>query len=64
MGRRKAHATYHASHGVDETTGLTFAMDLTPLVTDPDPDPAAYTAAYIERFAADVATRIAKLQAP
>lgn len=64
MGRRRAHATYHASHDTDTVQGLTFAMDLTPLVTDPDPDPAAYTAAYIERFAADVATRIAKLQAP
>ncbi|MCL6614772.1 MAG: PIG-L family deacetylase, partial [Firmicutes bacterium] len=31
MGRRRAHATYHATHGVDEATGLTFAMDLTPL---------------------------------
>ena len=32
MGRRRAHATYYASHGTDVAEGLTFAMDLTPLV--------------------------------
>ncbi|HOJ22754.1 MAG TPA: PIG-L family deacetylase, partial [Armatimonadota bacterium] len=31
LGRRRAHATYHASHGTDDTTQLNFAMDLTPL---------------------------------
>ena len=35
MGRRRAHATYHASHEGDVTTGTNFAMDLTPLVADP-----------------------------
>ena len=34
-GRRRAHATYHESHGRDVATGLTFAMDLTPLIQDP-----------------------------
>ena len=32
MGRRRAHATYFASHGVDESTSLTFAtMHLAPI---------------------------------
>ena len=34
-GRRLAHATYFASHGTDEESALSFAMDLTPLVEDP-----------------------------
>ena len=32
MGRRRANATYLASHGVDESTSLIFGMDLTPLM--------------------------------
>lgn len=61
-GRRRAHATYHASHGVDDTQGLTFAMDLTPLLTQPELDPADYAAGFTRRFADDVAGRIAKLR--
>ncbi len=60
MGRRRAHATYHASHGVDSCEGMTFAMDLTPLVADDAPDTSAFVADYIERFRQDVADRIAK----
>jgi hypothetical protein len=39
LGRRRAHATYQATHEVDISTGMIFAMDLTPLVwCDPRPD--------------------------
>ncbi len=62
LGRRRAHATYHASHDVDVTTGLTFAMDLTPLVEDDARDPVEYAREHIERFAADVTQRIARLR--
>lgn len=61
MGRRKAHATYFASHGVDTATGLIFAMDLTPLMADASIDPAAYVQSYIDRFANDVSNRLRKL---
>ena len=61
MGRRRAHATYHASHGVDESQGLTFAMDLTPLVKDESLDPAAYVQSLIDRFADEVSSRLKKL---
>ena len=61
MGRRKAHATYHASHGTDETTGLNFAMDLTPLIVDGTVDPADYVKGYIDRFAQEVSERLARL---
>lgn len=58
MGRRRANATYFASHGVDAATGLTFAMDLSPLVADPSLDVARYVAGYIERFGEAVARLI------
>jgi LmbE family N-acetylglucosaminyl deacetylase len=39
MGRRRANATYFESHGVDETAGLSFAMDMTPLIIDANKNP-------------------------
>jgi LmbE family N-acetylglucosaminyl deacetylase len=62
MGRRKAHATYFASHGTDVTTGLSFGMDLTPLMADPVLDPSSYVQGYIQRFAQEVADRVGKLR--
>jgi LmbE family N-acetylglucosaminyl deacetylase len=61
MGRRKAHATYYASHGVDATTGLTFGMDLTPLIQEPSLSIADFTQRFIDRFAAEIAGRLKKL---
>jgi LmbE family N-acetylglucosaminyl deacetylase len=58
MGRRRAHATYHASHETDVTTGLTFAMDLTPLIEDVTRDISTYVQSFIDRFAQDVIQRI------
>lgn len=57
-GRRLAHATYYASHGTDEETALTFAMDLTPLVDDPSLSIADYVLGSIDRFRADVQHRL------
>ncbi|MEG1442338.1 MAG: PIG-L family deacetylase, partial [Oscillospiraceae bacterium] len=36
VGRRLANATFGQSHGVDETTGVIYGMDLTPLIDDPN----------------------------
>ena len=62
-GRRRAHATYSASHGTDEATSLTYALDMTPLVLDVSLDPWDHVARHIERFSADVKSRLRKLQA-
>ncbi|MCC6153763.1 MAG: PIG-L family deacetylase [Candidatus Hydrogenedentes bacterium] len=62
MGRRRAHATYHTSHATDKTTGITFGMDLTPLIADDDKDVADYAQELIRRFASDVAVRIGQLR--
>ncbi len=54
LGRRRAHATYAESHGVDITTSMIFAMDLTPLIEDDELDPRDHVQAHIDRFAAEV----------
>ncbi len=61
LGRRKANATYAESHGVDTYQGLSYAMDLTPLLQDTSLDVNAFVQSYIQRFANDVAERILRL---
>ena len=58
MGRRRAHATYFESHGVDLATGLTYAMDLTPLIVQTDLQIASFVQDAIQRFAQDVTDRL------
>ncbi len=60
MGRRRANATFFDSHATDDATAIAFAMDLLPLVNDGTIDIIDWTLAHIERFAADVRSRLAK----
>ena len=60
LGRRRANATFFASHGVDESEGLIFGIDLTPLVEDDSICPIDYINGYIDRFAAEVRDRVKK----
>jgi LmbE family N-acetylglucosaminyl deacetylase len=62
MGRRRANATYYASHETDVATGMIFALDLTPLIQDPVEDLQTYVRTFIDRFAREVTGRIARLQ--
>jgi len=62
MGRRRAHATYHESHGTDVATGLSLAMDLTPLIADPARSVQGYVEGFTRRFAQEVLARLARLQ--
>lgn len=59
-GRRRANATYFASHGVDNTTQLNFAMDLTPLIKDTSIDIVEYVDGYIKRFQSEIKDRVSK----
>ncbi len=61
MGRRKANATYSESHGVDQTLGLSYGMNLTPLIQDDKLDPKTFILAQIQKFADDVAARVNKM---
>jgi LmbE family N-acetylglucosaminyl deacetylase len=62
LGRQRANATYHNPHQVDETTGTTFAMDLTPLIQEPGRSVEAYVQEFIARFARDVAAQLERMQ--
>ena len=61
LARRKANATYFASHDVDDATGMSYAMDLTPLITNPALDIHEYIQSYIDRFAGEVKKMITKM---
>ncbi|MBI4911196.1 MAG: PIG-L family deacetylase [Acidobacteria bacterium] len=61
LGRRRAHATFHESHETDAATGLTFAMDLSPLIHHDGLDPKAFVLELIGRFSMDVAGRLERL---
>jgi LmbE family N-acetylglucosaminyl deacetylase len=58
IGRRRANATYYASHGTDIATGLIYAMDLTPLIQDTARDIRGYVEGFLDRFAQDVYQRM------
>ena len=58
MGRRRAHATFLESHGVDQAEMLTFAMDLTPLLLDPCLTIVAYVESLMVEFGMDVKGRL------
>lgn len=58
IGRRAANATFSASHSTDQSTALTWAIDLTPLLDDPRLSLEEYTLAAIDRFRHDVQKRI------
>lgn len=60
-GRRLANATYFDSHASDEETAVTFAIDLTPLVKNPDLSLSEFTLRFIDRFRNDVEQRIERL---
>ena len=57
-GRRLAHATFNTAHATDRMAGITWAMDLTPLVADAALDVETYTLGYLDRLRADIAGRI------
>jgi LmbE family N-acetylglucosaminyl deacetylase len=61
LGRRRANATYFESHGVDVSTGMSYAMDLTPLIQNDEMDPADFVLNHIRNFSKDVKDRLARL---
>jgi len=61
MGRRRANATYSETHGVDITEGLSYAMDLTPLIHDTSMDIPLFVREHIQRFAQDITGRLRRV---
>ena len=62
QGRRAGNATYYTSHGTDKAAALSFAMDLTPLITDKKLDISEYVLGYIDRFREDVRRKLLAVQ--
>jgi LmbE family N-acetylglucosaminyl deacetylase len=58
LGRRAANATFHTSHASDRFAGITWAVDLTPLLRDPLLSPGRFAGELIERLHRDVEGRI------
>jgi len=61
MGRRRANATYFESHGVDNTTGLSYGMDMTALIQNPNLAVADFVQSFIQHFAQDVVGRLGRV---
>lgn len=59
-GRRLANATYFDAFETDSCDALSWAIDLTPLVTNPELSVEEYTIGYIARFGEDVRQRLRK----
>jgi LmbE family N-acetylglucosaminyl deacetylase len=62
IGRRRAHATFGHSHRTDEHRSATLAMDLTPLIHEPNLGPDDLVLDAIERLRSDVLERINRLR--
>ncbi len=60
MGRRMANATFYESHAADTCEALSWAMDLTPLVTGEAEDVVAYTMTFVDRLRDDIVARLEK----
>ena len=60
-GRRLANATYSASHTVDESDALSYAIDLTPLIEDESLSILEYIKGYIRSFEEDVTSKLNKV---
>ena len=62
IGRRLANATYYQSHQIDQATRMTYAMDLTPLIENPEWSIRDFMNQYIQDFAGDVRKRLERLR--
>lgn len=54
LGRRVANATFFASHATDSATGLSFGMDMTPLLLEKNLDPVDFVKGFLTDFQASV----------
>lgn len=62
VGRQMANATYYQSHQTDQTSRMTYAMDLTPLIEDPELSIPEFINQHIQNFAGNVRKRLEYLR--
>jgi len=58
LGRKRANATYFASHATDDFTAAEYALDITELMNNESLNPVDFISKYIEMFKNDVNKRI------
>lgn len=63
LGRRAANATFHTSHATDRMQGITWAMDLTPLVQNETLSPLDFVQKHVERLRSDITERLRQMGA-
>jgi len=61
LGRKKANATYFASHATDDYDAAEYALDITELMNDETLTPYDFVMKHIQNFINDVGTRLGKL---
>ena len=62
LGRQRAHATFSDSRAADPADALSFAMDLTPLLSENAASPETLVSELIARFQRDVLARLARVK--
>jgi len=60
LGRKRANATYFASHATDDFSSAEYALDITELVNDESLTPSDFINRYIDKFKDDVNKRIGR----
>jgi len=61
VGRRRANATFHEALALDACEGLTWALDLKPLLEDGTGDVVGFVEGLVERLKADVVERVRRV---
>jgi hypothetical protein len=61
MGRRRSHATFSSTHATDTATALSYAMDLTPLISDKTLDIETFLKERVDSFLKDINRRFKML---
>ncbi len=61
MGRRRANATYFASHATDIIESATYAIDLSPLINDDSRDVVSLVEQYIDEFRTSIKQQLRQL---
>lgn len=61
IGRQEANATYFESHQIDAASRLVYAMDLTPLIDQPEMDIVQFVDKTLQDFTNDVMDRLHRL---
>jgi len=60
VGRRSANATLDDPYGPDGATGITCAMDMTPLILDETLDPLEFTLGYVRKLETDIREKLGR----